>query len=488
MSAIRWLTCCTVLIALADVGCNRPNEFVPPPPPEVDAAYPTLGPVSDYLEFTGSTQAVERVEIRPQVTGQLQSIHFEDGQIVKKGDLLFTIEQDPFQATLAVANAELQRANAELALAEAQLERRKPLRRSGTVSQEEYDVAASNVTTAQAAVDSAQASVTQAQLDLRYSEIRAPIAGRIGRRLVDPGNLVQAQTTPLANIETFDPVYAYFNVSDRDVLRLLELEGQYGGRQGANLYLSLDGEEYPYQGKIDWTDLGVDPASRTQLRRGIFPNADGRLLSGLFVRVRLQVAEDEEKVLIEERAVAADQRGTYVLVLNGPGEAPGTVKVEYRPVKLGIASGEKRVVESGLTVDDLIVVNGLQKARPGGSVRLSKSSPTPPGLPAPAPDAAPGSDVPEGEAPAMASEGEVDTDTTAASSAASPSTAAGGPTGGAASSAQLNGGQPSAVTGDAARGASTAPVAPLGGTRTSPSPAGPSQLQGSDDSATRTGS
>lgn len=459
MSALRHLAGCTLLIFLAGAGCNRPNEFVPPPPPEIDAAYPTLGPVSDYLEFTGSTRAVERVEIRPQVTGQLQSVHFEDGQTVKRGNLLFTIEKDPFEATLAEANAQLERANAELRLAQAQLARREPLARGGTLSGEEFEVARSNVTTAQAAVNSAQASVDRAQLDLRYAEVRAPIDGRIGRRLVDPGNLVQAQTTPLAVIETFDPVYAYFNVSDRDVLRLLELEGQYGGRQGANLYLSLDGEEYPYQGTIDWTDLGIDPNTRTQLRRGIFPNADGRLLSGLFVRVRLQVADAEEKVLVEERAIAADQRGTYVLVLKGEGEAPGTVKVEYRPVRLGIASGDKRVVESGLSVDDLIVVNGLQKARPGGSVRLSESSPTPPGMAAPAAEAASG-EAADAPAPAEA----------AATSPAAPA------------------GDTNAETAEAASSPSPAPVAPAGGSRTSPSPAGASQLQGSDDSATRTGS
>jgi RND family efflux transporter MFP subunit len=473
MSSVRRLVCCSVLVALAASGCQRPNQFVAPPPPEVDAAYPTVGMVSDYLEFTGSTRPVAEVEIRSRVTGKLRQVLFVDGQDVKKGDELFIIEPETFLARQAEAAANLARAEAALKLAEDRLARRQPLATGSarTLSGEEYSVAVSEVATARAERDSAAAALRISDIDVDYSSIEAPMDGRMGRRLIDPGNLVQTGTTALADLQKVDQVYAYFNVSDSDVLRLLSLQDQYGGEQGAPISLSLDGKEFPYQGTIDWTALGVDPNTRTQVRRGIFDNADGRLLSGLFVRVRLQIADNEEKVLIEERAIASDQRGDYVLVLAPEGEplkdASGkevldpagnpilTYKVEYRPVVLGISVEGKRVIESGLTTQDCIVVNGLQKARPGSFVTKSKTSPTSPPT--------------QGVVPAA------DSGTQGASEAGA-QTSPGAPIG-----------QPNAGTEDAAGGSSSAPVAPPGGSRTSPSPAGPSQLQESDDAGTRSG-
>lgn len=476
MFAIRRLACCLGLVALAALGCTRPNQFVAPPPPEVDASYPTVGMVSDYLEFTGTTRPVEEVEIRSRVTGKLREVLFVDGQDVKKGDELFVIEPETFLATQAQAAANLARAEAAFQLAKTNFARRERLTEGSarTLSGEELSTAAAEVETTRAERDSAAAALRLADINVDYSTIEAPIDGRMGRRLIDPGNLVQTGTTALARLETFDQVYAYFNVSDSDVLRLLSLRDGYGGDRGAPISLSLDGKDFPYQGTIDWTDLGVDPATRTQVRRGIFENVDGRLLSGLFVRVRLQIAENEEKVLIEERAIASDQRGDYVLVLAPEGEplkdAAGqpvldpegnpvlTYKVEYRPVELGIAVKDRRVVESGLTPQDCIVVNGLQKARPGSVVTKSKTSPTSPPMQASVPEGDPAVPATEAvnEPPAQASPG-----------------------------API--GEPNAGTGDAAAGSSPAPVAPPGGSRTSPSPSGPSQLQGSDDAGTRSG-
>lgn len=474
MTALRYLAGCSVLVAFAAVGCNKPNQFVAPPPPEVDVAYPTMGLVSDYLEFTGSTRPVAEVDIRSRVTGKLREVLFVDGADVKKGDELFRIEPETFLATQAEAAANLARAEAALKLAEDRLARRQTLASGAarTLSGEEYSVALSEVETTRAERDSAAAALRLADINVEFSTVKAPMDGRMGRRLIDPGNFVSSGTTPLARVETVDQVYAYFNVADSDVLKLLSLRDSYAGGKGAEISLSLDGKEFPYEGSVDWTDLGVDPNTRTQVRRGIFDNADGRLLSGLFVRVRLQIAENEEKVLIEERAIASDQRGDYVLVLAPEGEpATGpdgkpvldregnpvvTFKVEYRPVKLGIAVGPKRVVESGLTTQDCIVVNGLQKARPGSGVTKSKISPASPDAQASAPAvdaAAPGAKGPA-ETPALRIVEE-----------------------------------PNAGTGDeGGSSSSSAPQAPAGGSNEAPSPAGPAQVQEGDDSTTRTGS
>jgi RND family efflux transporter MFP subunit len=367
-----------LLLPAAFVGCGPKNTFVPPPPPKVTVARPVEDKVLDYLEFTGTTQATDRVDIRARVAGYLKEVAFEDGAWVEKGDLLFVIEPAPFEAAMASANAQLEKAQASLKLAEANLRRITPLARQGTVTQQELDVQRAQVATAAADVSAARAAVTQARLNLDYTRIEAPISGRIGRNLVDVGNLIQVEATLLATIENYAPIYAYFSVSESDVLRLMQMRrdaGLSGVKQNPPpIFLGLSNEEgYPHEGRLDFTEVGVDPGTGTQLWRAIFTNNDRSLLPGLFGHLRLPVGRPEPELLITERAIGADQRGQYLLVVNDEN------KVEYRPVELGISVNGMRVIKKGVKAGEWVVVNGLQRARPGAEVQPQKTEQAVPG-------------------------------------------------------------------------------------------------------------
>jgi RND family efflux transporter MFP subunit len=209
--------------------------------------------------------------------------------------------------------------------------------------------------------------VRQAELDLGYTEVRAPFSGRIGRHLVDIGNLVTSGTTLLANVESVDPIHAYFNMSEADLLRFLEMQREGTLRISEADPIGIDlaiGEEgaFSFSGKLDFREFGVDPSTGTTTRRAVFDNADGRLIPGLFVRARAAVGDPRPRLLVEERAVSSDQRGDYLLLVNDKNV------VEYRSVKLGRADAGLRVIESGLNAGDRVVINGLQRARPGAEV------------------------------------------------------------------------------------------------------------------------
>lgn len=360
-----WNAACMVALGLS--GCGKSNEYAPPPPPEVMVAKPATDEVVDYLEFTGSTRAVEAIRLRARVMGYLKSIEFEDGANVAAGDLLFVIEPEPFEAALASAKANVQKAQAALKLADADIKRTLPLVERKAVTEAELDVKEANRATAEAEVAAAKAAERQAELNLGFTQIRAPIAGRIGRHMVDVGNLIQAEMTELATLESYDPIHAYFSVSEGDVLRLMKLyragEIENLRENPPPLLLGLANEDdFPHQGLLEFADLGIDPHTGTQMRRGIFANADGQLVPGLFVRLRMPVGAPESQLLISERAIAADQRGEFVLVVNDKNE------VEYRPVKLGMLVEGMYVVKNGVESDDWVVVNGLQHARPGTKV------------------------------------------------------------------------------------------------------------------------
>ena len=352
---------------LAAIGCQPKNEYVEPPPPAVDVAMPDERPVIDYIEFTGATRPVSSVELRARVNGYLEEIHFEDGATVEKDQLLFTIEQAPFKTKLEMARAELQKAKAEQELAESELRRLRSLVRRDAGTMQELDIKQAERDGAAATVASAEASLDDSQLQLGYTEVRAPIAGRIGRHLIDVGNLVQAEQTPLATIESIDPVFAYFTVSEGELLDLRRERGESAAAAalgaGEVLELSFGGEDgYPHRGTLDFTDLGVDPGTGTLQLRGIFPNADGDLLPGLFVRLRTAVGSPKPRLLVPERALGVDQQGDYVLIVNDEDT------VEYRSVTLGRAIEGMRVVSKGLDGNEWVVVNGVQFARPGAPV------------------------------------------------------------------------------------------------------------------------
>jgi RND family efflux transporter MFP subunit len=355
-------------------GCTAKNEYQPPPPPEVTVAVPLKQPVRDYLEVTGKTQSVESVDIRARVSGYLKSIEFRDGQTVEKDALLFVIEPDPFQVALASAKADFKKAEAKLSLAKTDVKRSEPLVKRGAMSEQEWDVIVANEATAGADVAAASAAVDQAQLNLSYTEVRAPIAGRISKHMVDVGNLVQTQTTVLTNIQTYAPIHAEFHLSENELETHDELRASEMGQMpmlGMEVRLGVaQGGTFPYEGKVDFAELGLDPNTGKQLCRAVFENKDGSLLPGLFVRIRIPVGDETPQLLVADRSIATDQRGDYVLVVNDKNI------VEYRPVELGLTIEGLRVVKKGIKEGEWIVTNGIQRARPGGTVKPVQSTVT----------------------------------------------------------------------------------------------------------------
>lgn len=363
----RQIPMAAILCLGAALGCKPANTYVPPPPPEVSVAVPIERPITEYLELTGVTRAVARVELKARVNGFLKQIAFKDGAFVQEGDLLFVIDPTPYEVERDSARASQRKAEAVLQLEEAQLQRTKDLVRVNAASKEALDVEEAERATAAAEVKAAESAVRRAELELSYTEVRAPLTGRIGRRQLDIGDLVRAEETLLATIESVDPIHAYFTMSEADLLRFLgesrdqPLTDPMDETVPFELALG-DSGNFNFEGRLDYKEFGVDPASGTATRRAVFPNASQTLVPGLFVRVRTSLGQPSPRLLVEERAIGFDQRGAFVLVVNGENV------VEYRLVRLGALDSGMRVVESGLTQGERVVVNGLQRARPGGTV------------------------------------------------------------------------------------------------------------------------
>lgn len=375
MTTTKIAVCSVVAAAfVSGTGCKPKNQFVPPPPPKVTVAQPTMQTVVDFMEFSGTTQATAQVELRARVNGYLKEIRFKDGAMVKKGDLLFVIESEPFEVALQLAEAQLKKARREYQLTEVNLERARTLAPQRVVSQQELDTRLAERATAAADVEVAMATVRQAKLNLSYTKIYSPLTGRIGRHLIDVGSLVQSEQTLLAKVESFDPIHAYFHVSDQDLARLQAAGGETlgasnGKRSPVFLGLTTD-SDFPHEGYVDYREPSVDAATGTVMRRGVFPNSNHNLIPGLFIRVRAPLGDAQSRVMVEERAIGADQRGDFVLVVGNDNT------VEYRPVKLGVAQDGMRVVNEGLSPDEWIVVNGLQRSRPGAKVDPQRTTGT----------------------------------------------------------------------------------------------------------------
>ncbi len=360
------------LLVLSGVlaGCNPPAPAVAETPPSpVSVSQPVARVVVDHDDYEGRIAAVETVEVRARVRGHLMKVAFQDGQLVKAGDLLYEIDPRPYQATLDQAKAQLAAADANLELAKREYDRASALLRQRAASREEVDVWVGKQGVAKADRVKAEAAVEQAQLDLDFTKITSPIKGKISRTLVTAGNLVNAGggETLLTTITSVDPVYVTFDVDERAVLRYRKM-GVHGSKPGGAVpslkelkipvHVGLEGEaDYPHQGLIDFADNRVNPATGTIQARGILPNPSGLLDAGMRARVRVPVSEPHPSLLITERAVGTDQGRRFVYVVNDKNVA------QRRDVKLDRVLEGLQVVTEGLKPQDWVIVNGIQRVR-----------------------------------------------------------------------------------------------------------------------------
>lgn len=347
-------------------ACEEQNAYVPPPPPTVGVAEPVVRDITEYLAATGTLVASARVEVPARVVGVLQAAHFEPGAMVAAGDLLFTIDPVEYEAAVQAAEAELASAEARQTEARRALDRAEELIQRGNISQAAVDEARAAFLTAQAEVLVRQANLTRARIDLGYTRVVAPIAGRVGRALIDPGNLVGAgQATVLSDITAFDPIHVYFDVNEGELLRLMD-RARAAGRgtevDGIPVEVGLgDDADYPHLGFVDFADSSVNASSGTLRLRGVLANPEVPpvLLPGMFARVRMPVGARPGAVLVRESAIGFDQAGRYVLSVGDDGT------VAKRLVEVGALVDGLRVIENGLDPGERIVVRGLQRARDG---------------------------------------------------------------------------------------------------------------------------
>jgi RND family efflux transporter MFP subunit len=366
------------------LGCGQGNVYAPPPPPQVTVEHPVRRMVADYLEYTGNTQAINTVQLQARVQGFLEKVFFKDGDLVKKGQLLFLIQQNTYQAQLEQAEAQIlqQKANYEHAVIETA--RYTKLVKQRAAAQTDLDNWRFQRDAYKAAMLAAQAARDLAKLNLSYTRVVAPFNGRIDRRLKDPGNLVGAgEFTPLAEINQIDPIYVYFTISELDFLRLMAASQDLLARVNAGKFpvaIGLADEAgYPCEGSLDFAAITLDPNTGTLLLRGIFPNPDNKLMPGLFARVRIPLAAKRASILVPQVALGFDQQGPYVLLVNDKNV------VERRPVKTGGPVDNLRVVEEGLTGDEWVITTNLIRAIPGRPVKPERQEPKASGSATPAP-------------------------------------------------------------------------------------------------------
>ncbi|TMJ04966.1 MAG: efflux RND transporter periplasmic adaptor subunit [Alphaproteobacteria bacterium] len=366
------LTRATALLAVAAAlaGCGEGAPKQAAPPPVVTVAKPVKQTVTDYDEYVGRFIAVDSVEIRARVSGYLDKVHFKDGQIVKQGDLLFTIDRRPFETALAQTRATLAQARANLAFAESDLARASQLVRDRTITEQTFEQRTQAKRVAEASVAAQEAAVRQAELDIQFTELKAPVTGRIGDRRVSEGNLVTGgtggNTTLLATIVSIDPIRFEFTFDEASFLRYERL-GNAGkdSSRGPGLDVAvklIDEQDFNHAGKMDFVDNVIERTSGTIRGRAVLTNANGVFTPGMFGRVRVPGSPPYEALLLPDAAIGSEQVRKFVLVVDNENVA----RTKY--VTLGQLVGELRVIKEGIAADDRVIVNGLMRARPGQKV------------------------------------------------------------------------------------------------------------------------
>lgn len=372
-----------LMLAWALTGCGQPQQpAAAPPPPAVTVAKPVKKTITDRDEYVGRFVAVDAVDVRARVSGYLEKIHFTDGQLVKEGDLLFSIDRRPFQNTLDQARANLAQVKATLAFAESDLTRAQSLVRDKTISEQVFEQRTQAKRTAEASVAANEAAVRQAALDLEFTDLRAPVAGRIGDRRVSPGNLVAGgtagTTTLLATIVSTDPIRFEFTFDEASYLRYTRLAEEGGkdvGSRGAKTPVALkllDEQGFQHPGAMDFVDNVIDRASGTIRGRAVLKNPEGLFTPGMFARIQVPGSPPYEALLIPDSAIGTEQARKFVLVV----DAESNARQKY--VTLGQAVDGLRVIKQGLQPEDRVIVNGLMRARPGQKVTAEEGEPPPP--------------------------------------------------------------------------------------------------------------
>jgi RND family efflux transporter MFP subunit len=368
---LLWRPAATALAGIVIAGHAAPAQ-APQAPPAVTVSTPLQKEITEWDEFTGQFAAVDYVEVRARVSGYLTEIHFQDGQMVKQGDLLFVIDPRPYEATLAVAQAQLGQGLAQMDLAQRQLERSADLKNKGFEAVSSYDQRVSDLKVAAAAVESAKATIRSAQLNVEFTRITAAVSGRISNHLVSIGNLVSggeggAGTTLLTTVVSLDPIYFNFDMSEGDYLayqRATE-KGLMKSTRDNSVPVALhlnDEKGWPHEGKLNFVDNQVDRNSGTIRVRAQFPNPDYFLTAGQFGRIRIPGSEPYQAILVPDAAVVTDQSRKIVMVVRDDGT------VEPKVVRTGPTYDNLRIIRSGLAPTDRIVIDGLLRARPGAKV------------------------------------------------------------------------------------------------------------------------
>ncbi len=364
------LTLASGAALLLSTGCGRSAAQPRPPAPSVTVAPVEQREIVEWDQFTGRTQPVDSVEVRPRVSGYIQAVRFQSGQLVKKGDVLFVIDPRWHQAEFDRREAEAERARVQLENAKREADRTTQLLASRAISTEEGDARVSRRQEAKAALLAAEAARDSAKLDLEYTQVKAPIDGRVSRALLTEGNYVNGvagAATLLTTLVSVNPVYVYADMDEDSLLKFnalasqKQLETDGDGKIPVELQLG-DEQGFPHRGHIESFDNQLNPNTGSILLRAVFSNDDGRIVPGLFARIRVPLSARHPALLVSERAISTDQAQKYVLTLTP------TNTVAYQTVELGPAIGGERVVRSGLQAGERIVVNGMQRVRPGGPV------------------------------------------------------------------------------------------------------------------------